>query len=348
MGKKSVSVLAVFVAAILSIGKIITGIISKSSAILADGIHSGTDAVSSLVSYFGIKLAEKPADKEHPYGHEKAEVIAGFVITIIIFLSALYIIYDGIMSFFSSEPVFIGTLAFVVMAISTFANGIISQIKIHYGKKYNSMSLISDGLHSRIDLLASIAIFIGLFFIKYYSHIDSILALIVGVYILKESLSLGKETTDSLLGASAGEETENKIKEIIKKQNIKLDNLKTQKLGAKIFAEISIKLPSKIKVDEANKITQKLEQTLNKKIENLDYITIQVKGQDVGRGFYNTGLGSGGWRKARFKDDIKEASGKGPEGFCICPKCGKKISHKRGTPCSEVKCDKCNVKMRRE
>ena len=348
MGKKSVSVLAIFVAAILSIGKIITGVISKSSAILADGIHSGTDAVSSLVSFFGIKIAEKPADKGHPYGHEKAEELAGFVITIIIFLSALYIIYDAIMSFFSSEPLFIGTLAFVVMGISALVNGIISQVKIHYGKKYQSMSLISDGLHSRIDLLASIAIFIGLFFIKYYSHIDSILALIVGLYILKESLSLGKQTTDSLLGASAGEEIENKIKEIIKKEKIKLENLKTQKLGNKVFAEINIKLPSKVKVDEADKITQKLEKKLDSQIESLDYVTIQVKSHDVGRGYYHTGLGKGKWKKGRFEDEIKEAKGKGPEGFCICPKCGKKIPHKRGTPCSTIKCPNCQTKMTRE
>jgi len=352
MNKKIfISVLAVLANIILAIGKIIVGTISKSAAIFADGINSGTDVVSSIISYIGIKTAEKPADKEHPYGHEKAEVIAGFVITIIIFLSALFIIYDAIKSFFIPSVLNLSYLAFGVMGLSALINFIMSQIKIHYGKKYDSVSLISDGIHSRIDLLVSIGIFAGLFLIRFYSGIDSILALFVGLYIMKEAFALGKETTDSLIGSSAGEELEEKIKEIIRKQNIDLIKLKTQKIGRKIFAEISIKLAAKIKVEQATSITKKLERNLINNIDKLEYISIQIESHDVETGYYKPllGLGRGfGWqRKGRFKEKIPEAKALGPGGFCVCEKCGYKVEHERGKPCSLQKCPKCNLPLTR-
>ncbi len=355
MKTRIIVLLAVIVNFFLVVGKVIVGLISNSAAILADGINSATDVIASSIGYIGIKAAEKPADKEHPYGHEKAEVISGFIITIIIFISGLWIIYEAIIGFFSDKILSINILAFIIMGISAATNGIMSYVKIYYGKKNNSVSLVSDGIHSRIDLLVSAGIFLGLFLIKYYNNIDSVLALIVGIYILKEAFKLGKETTDSLLGTSAGEEIEKKIKDIIKKQKIELKNLKTQKLGNKIFAEINIKLPAKIKVDEANKITKKLEQELVEKISALNYTAIQIESHDVGRSYYRPEFGRGfGWkRRGRFRkevddgENIEEVEGAGPGGECICPKCDTKIKHKRGKPCATIKCPECGAKMTR-
>ncbi|MCK4647475.1 cation transporter [Candidatus Pacearchaeota archaeon] len=351
MNKKLfISFLAIVANLFLAIGKVIVGTISKSAAIIADGINSATDVIASTVGFIGIKIAEKPADKGHPYGHGRAEVISGFVITLIIFFSAIWIIYDAIKAFFTPADLNINYLAFGIMGISALINGVMSFVKVRSGKKYNSVSLISDGIHSRIDLLVSLAIFIGLFFINSFAHLDSILALLVGIYIIREAFFLGKETTDSLLGASASKEIENKIKEIIKKKDIKLSNLKTQKMGNKIFAEIIIKLPSKLKVDEVQVLTKKLEKNLINQIDVLEYVTIQVESHDVGRGYFQPSFGKGfGWQnKGRFKDTIKEAQGKGPEGYCICSKCGYKQKHERGVPCSTIKCPKCGEDLKRE
>jgi len=353
MNKKIfVSILAVLVNLALAISKILTGFFTGIVSILADGINSGTDVVASLIGYFGIKAAEKPADKEHPYGHGKAEVISGFIITIVILLSALFIIYNAIMSFFIKDSLSLGLLAFIVMGISALINGIMSQIKIYYGKKYDSYSLISDGVHSRIDLLVSIGVFVGLFLIKIYPRADSIIALLVGLYIFKEALKLGKETTDSLLGISAGEEIENKIKEIAKKQKIEVEDLKTQKRGSSITANIEIKLPSKIKVEKASQISENLKNNLVNGIKNLEYVAIQIKSHDIKENYFIPSLGMGrgfGWqRRGKFKDTIKEAQGKGPEGYCVCSKCGYKQKHERGVPCSTIKCPKCKINLTRE
>ena len=347
--KEKISILGIIVNILLAIGKIITGIFAKSASILADGINSGTDVFASAINLIGIKAAQKPADIEHPYGHGKAEVISGFIITLIILGSGLFIIYDAITGFLGKQVITISYIAFIVMASSALINFIMSKLKIHYGKKENSVSLLSDGIHSRIDVLVSLGVFIGLFLVKYWIHFDSIIALLIGLYITKEAFGLGKETTDALLGASSPK-TEGKIKDIIKKEKIELTNLKTQKLGAKVFAEITIKLPSKLKVDEADFLTKKLENKLTSQIQELHYTSIQIKSHDIQRGYFKPSLGKGfGWqRKGRFKDEIKEAKGAGPGGFCVCKKCGYKIEHKRGTPCSTIKCPKCGGGLIRE
>ncbi len=347
--KEQISILGIIVNILLAIGKITTGIFTKSASILADGVNSGTDVFSSAINLIGIKVAQKPADKEHPYGHEKAEVISGFLITLIILGSGLFIIYDAITGFLGKQVITISYIAFFVMASSAIINFIMSKLKIHYGKKENSVSLLSDGIHSRIDVLVSLGVFIGLFLVKYWAHFDSIIALLIGLYITKEAFELGKETTDALLGASSPK-TEEKIKQIIKKEKIKLTNLKTQKLGANVFAEITIKLPSKLKVDEAYSLTKMLQEKLTSQIQELNYTSIQIKSHNIQRGYFKPEFGKGfGWqRKGKFKDTIKKAQGKGPEGYCVCPKCGYKQKHKRGTPCSTIKCPKCKINLERE
>ncbi|MFH1501245.1 MAG: cation diffusion facilitator family transporter [archaeon] len=350
--KVFISVLAVIANLFLAIGKILVGIITSSASIFADGINSATDIISSSISFIGIKWAAKPADKRHPYGHGQAEVIAGFLITIIIFISGVWIIIDAIKGILSPSFIELSFIAYLIMGISALVNAAMSQVKIHYGKKHNSASLISDGYHSRIDLLVSLGIFISLFFVKVYSGIDSIIALVVGIYIIVESFKLGKNTTVSLLGKSAGDEKENQIKKILKKNKIKLLDLKTQLLGDKIFSELTIELPSKTKVDQATAINEKLKKELSNKIENLQYISIQIKSHDIESNYYEPpiGLGKGfGWQRGgRMKEDIKEAKGSGPGGYCVCPKGDYKVKHERGIPCATLKCPNHKINLVRE
>jgi cation diffusion facilitator family transporter len=348
--KEKIAVISILANVILSGGKIIVGVFSGSSAILAEGIHSFMDIFSSAVGYAGIRISAKPEDQKHPYGHYKFEVLAGAMITIILLATGVGIIHEAYQSLLNPEKIKIGYLAFGIMIFSATINEIMARVKIHYGKKENSISLLSDGFHSRIDVYASLAVFAGLFLTKYWIYADSLLAFLIGAYIIKESFSLGKEAVDSLLDVSAGEEIEEKIKTIAKMQNIEISSLKTQKKGSAVTANLEIKLPSNLKVEEATKISNGLREKLIKAIENLQYVAIQITSHEVETGFYKPEFGQGfGWqRKGRFKNEIKEAAGKGPNGYCVCPKCGYKIPHERGVPCPSLKCPKCNLNLKRE
>lgn len=348
--KEKIAGISLLINLALAIGKIVTGIIANSTAILADGFHSGMDILSSCIGFIGIRKAKKPSDKEHPYGHYKFEVFAGLIITLILFGTGIGIIYEAYKNFLNPSQVKIGYLALGVMIISAIINEIMSRIKIYFGKKENSLSLLSDGFHSRIDVYTSIAVLVGLILTKYWIYADSLLALLIGIYIIKQSFFLGKNATDSLLDVSAGEEIENQIKKIVEEERIEVSDLKTQKRGSAITANLEIKLPSELSIEEAEKISNNLKEKLIKNIENLVYVVIQIKSHEVSTGFYKPEFGKGfGWqRRGRMKEIVEEARGLGPGGYCVCPKCGYKVEHKRGIPCSKIKCPKCNVSLVRE
>jgi len=355
--KEKIAFFGVVANLILAIGKVIIGIMSGYLVVLAEGIHSSMDILSSGISFIGIKISKKPVDKKHPYGHYKFEVLAGLIITIILFATGLWIIYEAYQNFLSPKILKLSYLALGVMLFSALINEVMARLKIYYGKKESSVALLSDGVHSRIDVYASLAVFIGLILTRYWIYTDPLLTLLIGLYIIKESFSLGKEATDSLLDVSAGEEIESKIKELVKEENIKLEDLKTQKKGSAITANLKIILPAKLSVEEATSISNKLKEKLIRKIERLEYVAIQIESHDLTSGYFKplesaTGLRVGrgfGWqRKGRFKGKIEKARGLGPGGFCICERCGYKIEHKRGTPCSTLKCPKCGISMTRE
>jgi cation diffusion facilitator family transporter len=348
--KEKIAAISILANAILAGGKITAGILSNSASVLAEGIHSLMDVFSSSISFFGIKISKKPADKEHPYGHFKFEVLAGFLITLILFGTSLAIIYEAYQKFKNPSLIKIPVLAFGVMVFSALVNEIMARLKIHFGKKENSMALLSDGFHSRIDVFTSLSVFFGLFLTKYWLYTDSILAFLIGLYIIKESFSLGKTATDSLLDVSAGPEIEEKIKEIAQKENIEIDSLKTQKKGSVITDNLEITLPNNLKVEEATKISESLREKLMKEIENLSYVAIQIKSHDMETGFYKPAFGRGfGWqRRGRFRGEVEEAKGGGPGGYCVCPECGYKIPHERGTPCSTLRCPKDNTPLQRK
>ena len=354
--KERVALLSIFVNLVLAIGKTFVGFFIGSASVLAEGFHSGMDVFSSGISFLGIRISKKPVDKKHPYGHYKFEVLSGLVITILLFVTGVWIIYSSYIGFLNPEIVAISYWALAVMLVSVVLNEITSRLKIYYGKKENSLSLLSDGVHDKVDVYASVAVFVGLIVMPYWIYVDSVLAFLIGVYIIWESFKLGREATDSLLDVSAGDEIESQIRGIAKQNKVEVSDIKTQKKGSVVTANLEIKLSSKISVEEATKISNVFKKKLIKNIEPLEYIAIQIESHDVTDSYFEpkefvskmTGSGFGWHRKGKFKDNVEKAQGKGPEGFCVCPKCGYKKKHESGVPCSSIKCPECGEILERK
>lgn len=348
--KEKVSLLAVIVNIILTCSKLFAGYFSGSALIVAEGFHSLGDVFSSVVAFLGIKISKKPSDSKHPYGYQKYEVLSGLVITALLILAGITAIYEAYKGFISPELVKISLLPYIVMIFSAIINEVMARLKISYGKKENSISLVSDGVHSRVDVYASIGALAGLAISGFWIYADSLFALIVGLYIIKESFELGKEAVDSLLDVSAGDEIEGKIREIVTKEGVELDSLKTQRRGSATMANLEIKLPGGLTVDSAGTISEKLRKTLIGQIDSLNYVAIQIKSHDLESSYFKTRTGAGiSWgRKGRYKGNLSSASGMGPDGQCVCPDCGYKVRHTRGVPCSNLKCPRCKVSLERK
>jgi cation diffusion facilitator family transporter len=266
--------------------------------------------------------------------------LAGAVITLILFATGAAIIYGAYKKFLNPAKIEFTYLGFMVMIFSAVVNEIMARIKVSIGKKENSITLISDGFHSRVDVFTSLAVFAGLFLTKYWISIDSILAFSIDLYIIKTSFSLGKEAADSLLDVSAGPDIEEKIKSIVKERGIEMDSLKTQKKGSAISTNLEIKLPSNLKIEEATIFSESLREELMK----------EIKSHEIETRFYRPAFGKGfGWqRREKFNKIFEETEGKGPGGWCVCPKCGNKYPHRKGVPCSELQCPKCEINLERK
>ncbi len=302
MNKKNVSMISVLVNVVLACLKLLVGFSIKSAALVADGIHSGMDIISSVVTYIGIKGAEKPADKEHPYGHYRSETIAGFVVIFLLFLSAFWIIYEGIIGIMKNEPHTISGIALLVVIISIIAYEAIARAKFKVGKRENSLALITDAEHSRADSLSSIAVLIGLSLVHWFPQADGVTAILVGFYILYKTIGLGKEVTDNLLDVS-NPQVEEEIKKICLKEEIELLEMRTRKIGAKNFAELKIGLNKEWKMERVSEVLKNLENVLLKEIDGLNFITIQVASHNFKRGSIKSKSG----QITRFKQIPQEA-----------------------------------------
>src|SRR5690625_961294 len=147
----------IFVNILLTVLKAIGGLLSGSRALIADAAHSASDIVSSVVILFAVKIADKPPDEEHPYGHGKAENIASIIVALLLIVVGVEISISSIKVFFGEFPTAPTTLALYILVISIILKEILFHYKYYVGKKYESAALIADAWHHRSDSLSSIA-----------------------------------------------------------------------------------------------------------------------------------------------------------------------------------------------
>lgn len=277
---KSISLISTFLNLGLGILKVVFGILINSIALIADGIHSALDVISSFVTFLGIKTAEKPADTKHPYGYLKAESLAGFVVTIFLAITGIWIVYEAVKRFFGEEPTIFSLKAIGVVIFCILLQEIMARVKFSFGKKNQSLALIADAKHSQADVLSSLGVLAGLFLIKFFPLADAVIALLIGIYILFETWIVGKEITESLLDV-ANVEVEERIKKICASHKIEIADLKTRKIGNYNFAELKIKLPLRLKVEKVAEITKALEERLLRNIPELKYLVISIEPYDM-------------------------------------------------------------------
>ena len=267
----------------MAVFKLVIGLFINSVALIADAIHSGLDVFSSFVTFLGIKAAKKPVDEKHPYGYYRAESLAGFMVALMLGVSAFWILYEGGSRFFKLEPATFSLIAIGLIVFSVIINELMARLKFHYGRKHESLSLIADAEHSRADVVSSLGVLIGLVLIRWFVYADAIVAVLIGFYILKQTFSIGKEITDSLLDV-ANKDLEEKIKKIFAGHKIDISGIKTRKIGGANFAEIKIKLDPGLKIDKVSQLTKKLENELINKIPELKYVIISVESHEAKQG----------------------------------------------------------------
>lgn len=276
--KKLAAGLSITSNAIIILLKIVAGIVSGSISIISEAIHSFSDFLASILTFFAVSRSSEPADKEHPFGHGKYEDMSGFIEGGLIVFAGLYIIYESAKKLIwgydlKTEPM----LGIWVMAFAVVANYLVSSYLFYVAKKSDSVSLFADAEHLRTDILSSMGVLFGLILIKCtgYAILDPIIALIVALIIIKAGYSISKDTLNNLLDGSLPLTEIEKIENILNSNSsiMGYKNIKARKVGHCKDIEITVFFSPDLKISECHKICDDIENAIEKE---LDEVTIVI------------------------------------------------------------------------
>lgn len=273
---------------ILLVGfKFVAGFVGRSSAMIADAVHSLSDLLTDLIIIIFVRKASKPIDHTHEYGHGKFETLASLIIGVILVLVGLGIMISGIedcVKFFRGDKIEKARMiALIAAGLSIVLKEGAYRYTISQGKKINSPVLIANAWHHRSDAYSSIATLIGvagsMFLGKIGLIFDPVAAILVSFYICKSGYDVIKPSIDELLERSLPIETEKEIKEIFKSvKGIEgIHNLKTRKIGNRIAIETHAEMDGNLSLEEAHEIASKAEQQIKKKYGSKTHVGIHME-----------------------------------------------------------------------
>lgn len=261
---------------LLSCFKIINGFILKSSALIADGIHSFSDLITDIVAIIGDKFANKPKDSDHPYGHGNAEYLTSFIIGLMIILMGIVLIKETM----NQEVTIPSYLVAIVSLITIVCKYFLASFLIKKGEFYNNNILIASGKESKTDVISSIVVFLSSILILFRNYLDilkysdKIAGIIVGIFILVTGFKIVKENTVMILGKKADDTVlRNKLLTIPNILNI--DDIIMIKHGPYYKAYVEVTMNIKL-LKKAHDMAHNIENEIKNELTNIKYINIHV------------------------------------------------------------------------
>ncbi|MDN5345038.1 MAG: hypothetical protein PWQ18_1152 [Clostridia bacterium] len=234
---------------LLVAGKLGIGYWMHSVSIMSEAIHSGLDLAAALIAFFSVREASKPADAEHRYGHGKIENISGTIEAILIFVAAIWIIYEAMKRLMGGAHTVNDPLTGVaVMGLASLVNYLVSRYLFQVAGKTESIALEADAWHLRTDVYTSVGVMLGLLALAItgYSWLDPLVALVVAAMIIKAAFELTRASVLPLMDVSLPEEEERVIKEIIARhadEYVEFHKLRTRKAGRDRQVDLHLVVP---------------------------------------------------------------------------------------------------------
>ncbi|MDP4206789.1 MAG: cation diffusion facilitator family transporter, partial [Bacteroidota bacterium] len=214
--KRNVAGLSVLAAIFLTGFKLLIGLLTGSLGILSEALHSGLDLVAAVITYFSVRISDKPADRSHNFGHGKVENLSAFLETILLLITCVWIIYEAVHRLATGKTeIDVNVWSYVVVVSSIIIDFTRSRALSRVAKKHNSQALEADALHFSTDIWSSSVVLLGLICANFgFYFADSIAALGVAFIVLFVSFRLGKKAIDVLLDRNP-ESTYQKINSIL-------------------------------------------------------------------------------------------------------------------------------------
>lgn len=230
----------------LCIMKILIGVFSGSIAIIADGINNMADASSSIITLIGFRLASKPEDEDHPYGHARIEYLTGLFVSILIIVLGVQLFKTSLEKIFDPDTLEFSYITIITLVIAIAVKLWQSLFNISIGKKINSLTLIATGADSRNDVIATSAVLVSVLVVKFTGlQIDGYMGCLVALFIIWSGIQLVRDTISPLLGEAPDDDLVKAITETVKKEPgiLGIHDLMVHNYGpGKIFASIHVEV----------------------------------------------------------------------------------------------------------
>lgn len=284
---RRVTFLGFFVNILLTIFKLMAGIIGNSSAMVADAIHSLSDFLTDIVVLVGFKLTSKPEDECHNYGHDKYETLTTVIISLLLAFVGYHILKSGVINVISlvkgkslAKPKWI---AFLAAILSILLKEVLYRYTVYMGKKINSPSIIANAWHHRSDAFSSIGTSLGIagavLLGENWVILDPIASIIVSFFIFKVSYEMLIPSINELVEKSLDSEAREQIETVFHDfHEIKeYHKLRMRKVGTKIVIECHIMVDENLNIKEAHEIATNLELGIKDLIGEASIVTIHIE-----------------------------------------------------------------------
>jgi cation diffusion facilitator family transporter len=277
--KVSIARLSIVSNTCLIIMKLAVGLVSGSVSILSEAIHSSMDLMAAMIAFFSVRVSDNPPDSRHPYGHGKVENISGVIEALLIFVAAIWIIVEAVKKLMGEaielDSIGIGSM---VMLISAIVNIIVSKKLYKVARETNSVALEADALHLKTDVYTSlgVAVGLGLIMITDINWLDPVVAILVAVFIIRESYILLKRAFTPLLDEAWENDEIEDLEKTLNELNVNYHDLRTRIAGNYRFIDLHIDMPKELSVENSHKYCDMVEDKLITKFKNLN-VTIHVE-----------------------------------------------------------------------
>ena len=268
--KQSAALLSIGSNSVLILFKVVVGSLSGSVSIISEAIHSANDLLAALVAWWSVRVADRPPDEDHPYGHGKIESISGAFEAGLIIFAAVWIIYEAFKRLVNPSGVDHLWLGILVMLTSAALNVVVSRRLYAVAETEDSLALEADAAHLAADIYTSVGVAIGLLlvWITGWHWIDPIAAIAVALFIVKIGWNLIRGSASHLMDASLPEADLHQIKAILDEERRILNwhDLRTRKAGSYRHIDVHISIAETMTFVDAHTIADDLEQELERKL----------------------------------------------------------------------------------
>jgi cation diffusion facilitator family transporter len=246
------------------------GIASGSVAIIADAWHTISDSVTSAVVIIGIWIAAKPADRNHPFGHGRAEILAAVIVGVLLAVIGFEFLVESIQRLKQKEAANYGILAISVTAASVLIKEALAQYTRIVGKRSGSRALQADSWHHRSDAISSLVILAGIFLNRFAWWIDGVLGILVSLLIFYAAYDILRDTLSSLLGEKPDKDMVDKVLDICRQEiedEVYPHHIHVHRYGSHTEMTLHIKFSKDVSLGAAHDIASHVEDAIRERLE---------------------------------------------------------------------------------